>query len=100
MRLSEYEKEVIVSCTKEKFGKNSRIILFGSRTDDNRKGGDIDLLIQPGIKASQEEMLRKKILLLIEIERKLGEQNIDIILQQSNDQRKIVKTALTTGIVI
>ncbi len=100
MRLSKHEKEIIVSCTKDKLGKNSRIILFGSRTDDNRKGGDIDLLIQPGIQASQEEMLKKKIFLLLEIERKLGEQNIDIIIQQSNDQRKIVNTALITGIVI
>ena len=71
MRLSEYEKEVIVSCTKDKFGKHSRNILFGSRIYDSRKEGDIDLLILSGIQASPEEVLKKKILLLIEIEKKL-----------------------------
>ncbi len=100
MRLSEYEKEVIVSCAKDKFGKNTRVILFGSRTNDLRKGGDIDLLVQPGIQASPEEMLNKKIIMLIEIEQKLGEQNIDLLLQQPNDNRTIVKTAGKTGIAI
>ena len=96
MRLSEYEKEVIVSCAKDKFGKNTRVILFGSRTNDLRKGGDIDLLVQPGIQASPEEMLNKKIIMLIEIEQKLGEQNIDLLLQQPNDNRTIFKTAVKT----
>lgn len=100
MRLSEYEKEVIVSCAKDKFGENTRVILFGSRTNDIRKGGDIDLLVQPGIQVSPEEMLNKKIIMLIEIKQKLGEQNIDLLLQQPNDNRTIVKTAEKTGIVI
>jgi hypothetical protein len=100
MRLSEYEKEVIVSCTKDKFGEHNLAILFGSRTNDCKKGGDIDLLVKPGIQASQEEMLKIKILLLIEIQQKLGEQKIDLLIQQPNDNRSIVKTAEKTGIEI
>jgi len=100
MRLSDYEKEVIVSCAKDKFGEKTRIILFGSRTKDSSKGGDIDLLVQPGILTSPKEMLYKKITMLIEIEQKLGEQNIDILLQQPNDKRTIIKTARRTGIAI
>ena len=100
MRLSEYEREVIVSSAKDKFGKKTRVVLFGSRANDTMKGGDIDLFIQPGIKASPEEMLHRKISMLIEIEQKLGEQNIDILLQQTNDNRTIVKTVGKTGIAI
>jgi hypothetical protein len=29
-----------------KYGGETRIFLFGSRTDDSKKGGDIDLYIQ------------------------------------------------------
>ena len=100
MRLSEYEKEVIVSSAKNNFGENTRVILFGSRTNDVRKGGDIDLFVQPGIYTSPEEMLKKKINMLIEMEQKLGEQKIDIIIQQINDNRAIVKTAGKKGIAI
>jgi predicted nucleotidyltransferase len=100
MRLSEYEKEVIVSSAKENFGKNTRVILFGSRTNDASRGGDIDLFIQPDIYTSPEEMLKKKVNMLLEMEQKLGEQKIDIIIQQINDKRTIVKTAKKTGIAI
>lgn len=100
MRLSEYEKVVIVSCAKDKFGENTHVILFGSGTIDRRKGGDIDLLVKSGIQASMEEMLHKKINMLIEIEQQLGEQNIDLLLQQPDDKRTIVKTAGEKGIAI
>ena len=100
MRLSEYEREVIVSSAKDKFGEKTRVILFGSRTNDTMKGGDIDLFIQPGIQASPEVMLHRKISMLVEIEQKLGEQIIDILLQQTNDKRTIVKTVRKTGIAI
>jgi predicted nucleotidyltransferase len=100
MRLSEYEKEVIVSSAKNNFGGNTRVILFGSRTNDARKGGDIDLFVQLEIWVSPEEMLKKKISMQIEIEQKLGEQKIDIIIQQINDNRAIVKTAKRTGIAV
>ena len=100
MRLSEFEREVIVLSAKDKFGDGTRVILFGSRTNDTLKGGDIDLFIQPGIHASPEEMLQRKISMLIEIEQKLGEQNIDILLTQINDNRIIVKTVEKTGIAI
>lgn len=100
MRLSEYEKEIIVLSAKDKFGENTKVILFGSRANDTAKGGDIDLLIQPGISISPEEMLKKKINMLIEIEQKLGDQRIDIILQQPDDNRSIIKIAKKTGIAI
>ena len=76
MRLSEYEIEVIVSCAKDNFGENTSVIIFGSRAVDIKKGGDIDLLVKPGIKASLEEMIQKKLIMLMELDQKLGEQKI------------------------
>ena len=45
MRMS--EKDIfIIKSTILKYIQNAKIILFGSRTDDNKKGGDIDTLVQ------------------------------------------------------
>ncbi len=46
MRLTTYEQESIKNTFSDIF-KNGEIYLFGSRIDDNKKGGDIDLYIHP-----------------------------------------------------
>ena len=45
MRMSE-EDIFIIKSTILKYIQNAKIILFGSRIDDNKKGGDIYILIQ------------------------------------------------------
>ena len=45
MRLESWEIEEIKKAAKLVFGENVRIILFGSRVYDNKKGGDIDLYV-------------------------------------------------------
>jgi len=37
---------VIVDAVKETFGPDAKIWLFGSRVDETKRGGDIDLLIK------------------------------------------------------
>ena len=43
MRLTQKEIEIIKN-TINRYIKDSKIYLFGSRLDDNKKGGDIDIL--------------------------------------------------------
>ncbi|SMM99264.1 DNA polymerase, beta-like region [uncultured Candidatus Thioglobus sp.] len=45
MRLSNTEINAIKRCSAE-FFPNSEVFLFGSRVDDDKKGGDIDLYIE------------------------------------------------------
>ena len=47
MRLSPAERRAIDTAAREAFPPGTRVMLFGSRTDDARRGGDIDLLIEP-----------------------------------------------------
>jgi predicted nucleotidyltransferase len=49
MRLKEKEISIIKDVVQSYFGK-SQIYLFGSRLDDTKKGGDIDLFVIPEIK--------------------------------------------------
>ena len=49
MRLTPKQQQIIVTTLRRYFGQNSRILLFGSRVDDNARGGDIDLYIEPGL---------------------------------------------------
>jgi len=46
MRLNKKEKEIILNLAKKYFGKNTKVFVFGSRLE-NKKGGDIDLYIEP-----------------------------------------------------
>ena len=57
MRLSVQDIKVIKKATKEIYG-NSPIWLFGSRVDDNKKGGDIDLFIETKQKSSIDDKIK------------------------------------------
>ena len=60
-----------------KFDKNAKIYLFGSRTDLEKRGGDIDILIISKLISRKE---KRKI--RIEFFREFGEQKLDIILEK------------------
>ena len=45
MRLTEQQINIIQQVVASVAGDNARVTLFGSRVDDTKKGGDIDLLI-------------------------------------------------------
>jgi len=46
MRITEHEKDTIIEAVKN-IDPDAKIWLFGSRTDDHKKGGDIDLVVSP-----------------------------------------------------
>ena len=45
MRLTRPQRETIVSCIRQFAGENIDVRVFGSRLDDARRGGDLDLLL-------------------------------------------------------
>ncbi|MDR3628507.1 MAG: nucleotidyltransferase domain-containing protein [Ignavibacteriaceae bacterium] len=78
MRLNDKEIIAIRSVVKE-FDPKAEIKLFGSRIDDNKKGGDIDLLIISNIINFSE-----KLSILIKLKENIGDQKIDILIYDPN----------------
>lgn len=97
MRLSQDQIAAIHEAVAEVFGNGAQVWLFGSRVDDNKRGGDIDLLIRPEAGVS-DQLLRRKIRLLGRLEQALGERKIDIVIEQPADTRPIVRVARETGV--
>ena len=84
MRISEIEKTTIVNAILEK-DKNAQIFLFGSRTDDFKKGGDIDILVQ-----SDEIGLLEIVKIKSIIFKNIPEQKIDLLVSKSNETNHFV----------
>ena len=84
MRISEIEKTTIVNAILEK-DKNAQIFLFGSRTDDFKKGGDIDILVQ-----SDEIGLLEIVKIKNTIFKNIPEQKIDLLVSKSNETNHFV----------
>jgi len=94
MRLSLFEINAIQRNARELFGSDVKVYLFGSRVDDNKKGGDIDLYLAPG---NMDNLYEKKIKYLSALNRVLGEQKIDVVIAQDKT-RPIEKEAIAKGI--
>ncbi|MCX8027085.1 MAG: nucleotidyltransferase domain-containing protein [Thermodesulfovibrionales bacterium] len=99
MRLSEKTIWAIETTAKKVFGADCKVIVFGSRTDDNLKGGDIDLLIETPLEGN---LLDEKARFLVEIKKQIGEQKIDLIVckRHSNSNETIIEEAYKTGVAI
>jgi predicted nucleotidyltransferase len=79
MRLSVQTKELIRKLVTEFFGASAKVWLFGSRIDDTKRGGDIDLLIETEY-TDLKKIMYTEITLLSTLQRQLGDQRIDILL--------------------
>ena len=78
MRLTATQIDAIKTAAHAVLGKGAQVSLFGSRVDDTRRGGDIDLYIT-GTNLSMDAQLDAKLDLLVKLKQVLGEQRIDIV---------------------
>jgi len=97
MRLSQQTQQIIRDTVRDVFGIEAKVKLFGSRINDDARGGDIDLLVElPTITA---EIERKTLLLTARLQLRIGDQPIDVlVLDPSTPQQSIHKQASITGI--
>jgi uncharacterized protein len=77
MRLSEYERTSIREAV-TKFIPDAKILLYGSRTDDAKRGGDIDILILTPLEVDMRTRLKME----AQMWEKIGEQKIDVLIEK------------------
>jgi predicted nucleotidyltransferase len=77
-----------------KFDQDAQVYLFGSRVDDNKKGGDIDILII-------SDLIKKYDLIKIEylIFQQIDEQKIDFIISKKNITNNFIKMILSKNVI-
>ncbi|HFU77889.1 MAG TPA: nucleotidyltransferase domain-containing protein [Epsilonproteobacteria bacterium] len=94
MRLTDSQIIVLKRALK-RLSSTAKLYLFGSRVDDTKKGGDIDLLVV------SDELTKKDLRWLrIEFFKSFGEQKIDIILDDGSFQQPFHKLILQKAIQI
>jgi predicted nucleotidyltransferase len=93
MRLSDRERDAIVKAVRF-YDAKAQVFLFGSRADDAKKGGDIDLLVRSAtIGPDQKRRIRRSICDAI------GEQKIDILVA-ADLSKPLVRVAQSTGVLL
>jgi len=83
MRLSKRVISILEDNIKKSFG-DVGIYLFGSRVDDEKKGGDIDLAIDVNI--SKQAFRKKKIAFLILLEKTDFYYTVDVVNFNTTDE--------------
>jgi NADPH:quinone reductase-like Zn-dependent oxidoreductase len=78
------------------------VFLFGSRVDDSKRGGNIDLLVEIPEAIAPAELVRRRTRLVSRIYRLLDEQRIDIVIatQGQQDSREVIAAAKREGIQV
>lgn len=98
MRLSQKERAVIVEAVHTIFGPDAEIRLFGSRTQDASRGGDIDIFVEVDPECYSYS---RELDLQLELFKRLGEQKVDVLVhQRGRPLTPINQVAKKTGIAL
>ncbi len=100
MRLSPSERQAIETAARETFPPGTRVVLFGSRLDDARRGGDIDLLVEPAQPLHPDEVVARGNRFVGRLYGLMDEQRIDVLVvpQGVEDLRPVVQVARRDGV--
>ena len=92
MRLSQEQSRLIKTVIAREFEADARVWLFGSRADDKRRGGDIDLNVE-----TRHPELFRELRCKIGIEEAI-DLHVDLIVAAPGDERPISRIARREGI--
>lgn len=94
MRLTLEQIHLILATVHEQAGADARVIVFGSRTDDLRQGGDLDLLVEstPALGLMQRARIKQALENALQLP-------VDILAKQTDAPPKPFQAiALATGV--
>ena len=93
MRLTPTQINIIRNATRQNFGQDALIWLFGSRVDDSRRGGDVDLYIETSHRDTLMPTLRCKIALEDHLDL-----SVDLLVKEPHQDKVIFHLAKASGI--
>ena len=93
MRLTPEQAQTIRQHISSHLGSHARVWLFGSRVDDSRRGGDVDLYVEPKEPADLVARLRCKSALVDALDL-----NVDLVVQQPGRDLPIYRIAKQHGV--
>lgn len=102
MRLTTDEiNSILTACKSVADNRSFLLYLFGSRTNINMRGGDIDLLCKVS-EADLSSFQMQKNLFLAEIKSKIGEQKIDFIIASPRmiEQDEFLKSIISSCVLL
>ena len=99
MRLSAPASTTIRETVRSVLGPSATVRLFGSRADNNARGGDIDLLVESDKVIEQPTLVAARIGALLQMA--LGDQRIDVLIAAPNVQDQAIhRIARANGITL
>ena len=99
MRITPLEAAAIRRVTTEVAGVNARVKLFGSRTRDDLRGGDIDLLIE--LPEPTPDKLSVSLRAGARLQLAIGERKIDVLVTDPQTiETPLIRAARLEGIAL
>ena len=101
MRLTQHQITTFKRVGEEVFGPDAQLYLFGSRVDERRAGGDIDLYVV-GFDRPTEQQIEAKLRFLSKVKLSIGDQRIDLVFSPAPGQSflPIHQQAEKTGVLL
>jgi predicted nucleotidyltransferase len=93
MRLTTAQIQSIRQTTRQNFGAGASVWLFGSRVDDTRRGGDVDIYVESIEENTLVSALRCKIALEDSLDL-----HVDLIVKEPGKDKPIYRLAKTQGV--
>ena len=97
IRLTQHDIDIIKKAFQDTFQKGDHLWLFGSRVYPEKRGGDIDLYIEPRHYDDEQIFLSRKNF-MHQLQNKLGEQKIDIVIKTPDLDLYIYEVAQKEGV--
>ncbi len=101
MRLTPFERQALKAAAQNCFDAQVVVRLFGSRLDDSRKGGDIDLHIATQL-TDPAQIARAHSRFLAQVYASMGEQKMDVLIDYPPRQQElpVYRIAREQGLVL
>jgi predicted nucleotidyltransferase len=99
MRLTPKQIEMIRNTAQLVFGDIARVTLFGSRIDDQAKGGDVDLMIEVANIVDEPALMGARV--ASRVSRAMNGRRVDVILKAPNLKiQPIHEIAIRNGVIL